>query len=402
MKNNTGKLPKIAGGTAIRKKFLYFFTPQITNEDIESVVKVLRTGWITTGPVVGEFEKRLKSYIGAKYVSAVSSCTAALHLSLVVSGIKSGDEVITAPLTFASVANVIVHVGAKPVFVDIEKDSGNINPWEVEKKINKGTKAIIITHLFGRPVNLDEILKIAKKHKLILIEDCAHALGARYKGKHVGTLGDFGAFSFYATKNITTGEGGALTTNNEKFWELAEVYKLHGLSRNSWRRYTQKNVEYYELEAAGYKYNMPDMLAALGINQLKRLTKTQAIREKIWKKYKRAFADLPVIPLPDEEKGVIHGRHIYPLILDLFKLKVKRDKIRQALALENIGTSIHFVSLHLHPYYKKLFGFKPSDFPNAFFLSQRLISLPISQGMTDADVEDVVLAVKKVINYFSK
>ena len=398
---NTG-LPTIAGGRPVREKFLYFSSPQITLGDIESVVKVLKSGWITTGPVVLEFERKLKRLIGSKYVCAVNSCTAALHLSLVVSDVKNGDEVITTPLTFASVANVIIHVGAKPVFADVEKMTGNIDPFEIKKKINKRTKAIIVTHLFGRPVNLDEIVKIAKKYKLILIEDCAHALGSYYKGKHVGTFGDFGAFSFYATKNITTGEGGAFTTNNEKYWQSADLYRSHGLSRNSWRRYTQKTITYYRLEVAGFKYNMPDTAAALGISQLNRFKKNQARREKNWQKYDKAFSNLPVITPPNAGKGIVHARHIYPLILKLENLKADRDKIREALTLENIGTSVHFISLHLQPYYKKLLGHKPLDFPNALYLSQRLLSLPMSQNLSDDEVEDVISAVKKVLKYFSK
>src|SRR3989344_9262553 len=362
MRIKRNDLPAIAGGKPARKNFLYFYTPQIPKEDIESVVKVLKSGWITTGPVVLDFEKKLKSYVGTKYVSAVSSCTAALHLSLVVLGIKQGDEVITTPLTFASVANVIVHTGAKPVFADVEKETGNIDPHEIIKKITQKTRAIIVTHLFGRPVNLDAILKIAQKHKLILIEDCAHALGAYYKGRHVGSIGDFGAFSFYVTKNITTGEGGALTVNNKHLADKADVLRQHGLSRNSWKRYTQKNIKYYKLETAGYKYNMTDMAAALGISQLKRFKKNQRRRQKIWSIYDRAFVNLPFIFSPKEDKATVHAKHIYPLILDLFKLKVDRDKIREALASENIGTSVHFISLHLQPFYKQLLDLKARYF----------------------------------------
>ena len=402
MRKDGSNLPKIAGGQSTRKKFLYFFALQITKDDIESVVKVLKSGWITTGPIASEFERKLKMVIGSKYVCAVNSCTAALHLSLVVSGVKNGDEVITTPLTFASVANVIVQVGAKPVFADVERLTGNIDPIEVEKKITKKTKAIIVTHLFGRPVNMDALLEIAKSYKLIVIEDCAHALGARYKGNHVGTIGDFGAFSFYATKNITTAEGGALATNNKKFWQLADMYRQHGLSRNSWQRYTQKNIKYYQLEVAGFKYDMPDMNAALGLSQLKRFTKSQKKREQIWQKYDKAFSKLPVIIPPQVNKNIVHARHIYPLILKLENLKADRDRIREALAKDNIGTSVHFISLHLQPFYKKLLGHKPLDFPNALYLSQRLLSLPMSQNLTDDEVEDVISAVKKVFKYFSK
>ena len=399
MKNTD--LPAIAGGKPTRKNFLYFSTPQITKDDINSVVRVMQSGWLTTGPQVTKFESKLKDLIRSKYLYAVSSCTAALHLALVVSRIRKSHEVITSPLTFSSVANVIVHVGAKPVFADVERLTGNIDPLKIEKKINKRTKAIIVTHLFGRPVNLDEIVEIAKKYKLILIEDCAHALGAYYKGKHVGSIGDFGAFSFYVTKNITTGEGGALTVKTQHWAELADVLRQHGLSRNSWKRYTQKNIEYYKLEAAGYKYNMTDMAAALGISQLKRFKKNQRRRGKIWSMYDKAFPNLPLIFPPKEDKSTVHAKHIYPLILDLKQLKVDRDKIREALALENIGTSVHFISLHLQPFYKKVLGHKPDDFPNALFLSQRLVSIPMSQSLTDKDVEDVIIAFKKVVKYFS-
>lgn len=395
-------LPVIAGGKPVRRQFLYFSSPQITEDDIESVVAVLRSGWLTTGPSVLKFENKLKNFIGSKYICAVNSCTAALHLSLVLSQIKESDEVITSPLTFASVANVIVNVGAKLVFADVEKETGNIDPKEIEKKITQKTKAIIITHLFGRPANLDELSQIAKKNKLVLIEDCAHALGAYYKNRHVGTIGDFGAFSFYVTKNITTGEGGALTTNSKRWYDLADIYRLHGLSKNSWRRYTQKNIQYYKLEVPGFKYNMTDICAALGLSQLKRFSRSQSRREAIWKKYNKAFSSLPVMLPPGVDKDIVHARHIYPLILDLEKIRVGRDKIRVALASENIGTSVHFISLHLQPFYKRLLGCKPNDFPNALFLSQRLISLPMSQNLTDNDTQNVISAVKKVVKYFSK
>ena len=402
MHTKYNQLPAIEGGKPVRSNFLFFAEPEITKDDIKSVADVMKSGWLTSGPIVLKFESKLKELIGSKYVCAVNSCTAALHLSLVVSKIGKDDEVITTPLTFASVANVIVHTGAKPVFADVEKETVNINPKEIEKKITKKTKAIIVTHLFGRPANLDEILEISKKHKLILIEDCAHALGAYYKGRHVGSIGDFGAFSFYVTKNITTGEGGVLTTNNKRWAELADVLRLHGLSKNSWKRYTQKNIEYYKLEAAGFKYNLTDMAAALGISQLKRFKKNQRRREKIWNKYERSFSDLTIVHSSDLEEGIVHARHIYPLILDLDKLKIDRDQIREALALENIGTSVHFISLHLQPYYKKLLGHKPGDFPNALSISENAISLPLDTTMSDKDVNDVILATRKVLKYYSK
>lgn len=395
-------IPAIAGGKPVRDSYLHFGVPDVREEDIKRVVGVLKSKWITTGPETFEFEKKLKKLCGAKYVHAVNSCTAALHLALVVSKIGPGDEVITSPMTFASAVNVIVQVRAIPVFVDVDAETGNIDVSQIEKKITRRTRAIIITHLYGRPCEMGEILKIAKKHKLVVISDAAHALGAKYHGKSVGSIGDFTAFSFYVTKNITTGEGGALTTNRQEWSDLIEIYKLHGLSRDAWKRYHEKSIKYYTLTVPGYKYNLADMNAALGNSQLERFGKMQERREAIWDIYDRSLSDLALAIPQKVDKNIVHAKHIYSILLNLDKLKVSRDKIREALALENIGTSVHFISLHLQPFYKKLLGCKPSDFPNALYLSERLISLPLSQNFSDNDVADVIAAVKKVVKYFSK
>ncbi len=395
-------IPVISGGLPIRKNFINFAVPDINKEDIESVVKVLKSGWLTTGPKVQEFEQLLERYIGSKHAIALSSCTAALHLSLIANKIGPGDEIITSPLTFASGINVIIHTGAKPVFVDVEKETGNIDPKLIEKSITKKTRAIIVTHLYGRPVKLDEILKLCQKYNLILIEDAAHALGAKYKGKFIGNVGDFTAFSFYTTKNITTGEGGALCTNKEYAARVINIYKLHGLNRDAWRRHITKNIKYYEVQAAGYKYNMTDLAAAIGISQLKRFSKNQKIRRKIWQRYNNEFTKLPVELPPAEEKGTKHALHLYTLNLGLEKLKVSRDVIRKALVQENIGTSIHFISLHLQPFYRKLLKVKPKDFPNALYISERTLALPLYPKLNNKDVEDVIIATKKVLKYFLK
>ena len=399
---NVKNIPAIAGGKPISKKYLHFGVPDIRNEDINRVVDVLKSKWLTTGPVVQKFENRLKLLTRARYVHGLSSCTAALHLALIVSKIGPQDEVITSPMTFASAVNVIVQVGAIPVFVDVKRDMGNIDVSQIEKKITKKTKAIIMTHLYGRPCEMDEVLRIAKKHKLIVIEDAAHALGAKYKRRPIGSIGDFTAFSFYVTKNITTGEGGALATNRRGWSKLVEVYKLHGLSKDSWKRYRDKNINYYELILPGYKYNLTDMAAALGNSQLDRFKQMQERRAQIWDSYDQEFSGLPLSIPPKTDKNIIHARHIYSILLDLTKLKVERDKIRQALVRENIGTSVHFISLHLMPFYKKLLNLKPDDFPNARYISERTISLPLGSNMSQNDAKDVVMAVKKVLNFYRK
>jgi len=392
----------LVGGKPVREKFLTFGSPQILQPEIDEVIDSLKSGWLSTGPKTHRFEKLFKEYIGCRHSLAVNSCTAALHLSMIVLGIKHGDEVITTPLTFASTANTIFNAGAKPVFADIEKDSMNINPKEIEKKISKKTKAIIPVHLAGRPCNMDSIQKTAKENNLPVIEDAAHAIEAKYKGKKIGNISDLTCFSFYVTKNIACGEGGMITTNNDFWAGNIQRYALHGLSQGAWKRYSDEGFKHYEVVCPGYKYNMMDLQAAIGIHQLKRVEENLKKREHIWKKYDKAFSCLPVrTPLP-AEKNTRHARHLYTLLLNLEELNSDRDTIQQALYKENIGTGIHFVSLHLHEFYKKTFGFKPDDFPNAKFVSERTISLPLSAKLEEQDVNDVIEATTKVLNYYKK
>lgn len=402
VKSNRNKIPALEGGVPIRKNFLTFGKPKVGNAEIREVVDSLRSGWLGTGPKVGKFEEMVRGYVGAKYAIALNSCTAGLHLSLLACGIKKGDEVITTPMTFAATANVIEHVGAKPVFADIDLASMNIDPLQIEKKLTKRTKAIIPVHMAGRPCEMDSIIKIAKKYKLIVIEDAAHAFGAENHGKKIGTIGDLTVFSFYVTKNLITGEGGMVTTNNKKYDNFIRVNCLHGLDKGAWKRYSQAKFKNYQVISPGYKYNMMDLQAAMGIHQLKRFPAMQERRAEIWNRYNNAFADLPVeLPAPTE-KDRVHALHLYTLLLKTEKLNISRDFFLQALHKENIGAGVHFLSLHVHEYYKKRFGFHTSDFPNALFYSDRTLSLPLSAKLTNSDVEDVIAAVRKVLTYFYK
>ncbi len=402
MKRNANSLPALEGGKKQRKKFLVFGAPNLQQAEISEVIHSMKSNWIGTGPKVFKFEEAVKKYLGAKQAVALNSCTAGLHLSLLAAGIKQGDEVITTPMTFSATGNVIEHVGAKPVFADVEVNSMNIDPKEIRKKITKKTKAIMVVHMAGRPVNMDEVLKIAKKHKLVVIEDAAHAFGAEYKGKKIGTIGDFTVFSFYVTKNLTTGEGGMVTLNNKAQADSIKVQALHGMSHDAWNRYSDAEFKHYLIVSPGYKYNMMDLQAAIGIHQLKRFTKNQKRREEIWNKYNKVFADLPVIIPSPPEPNTKHAYHLYTILADLDKLKVNRDTILKALKAENIGVGVHFIALHLHPFYSKEYKLNRGDFPNAEYISDRTISLPFSSALSNKDVADVIQAVRKIFLYYKK
>lgn len=389
--------PAIEGGKPARDQYLIFGAPLVGEGEIEEVVDSLRSGWLSTGPKVARFENDVKKYLQCRYALALNSCTAAMHLSLIAAGVGRGDEVITTPLTFSATANVILHVGAKPVFVDVEKATGNIDAKNIERYITKNTKAIMPVHLYGRPCEMDTIMRIAKKYKLFVIEDAAHAFGASYKGKKIGTIGDFTCFSFYVTKNLITGEGGMVTTDRKKWADLIAMYALHGMSKGAWRRYSDAGYSHYLIQVPGYKYNMMDLAAAIGIHQLRKFNAMQAKRAQIWETYNKGLQGLPIdLPAPTEN-GNIHAFHLYTIQLHLEKLKVNRDFILQALHKENIGTGVHFISLHIHPFYKKLFNFKKDDFPNAAYISDRTISLPLSAKLSEKDINDVILALRKIL-----
>jgi dTDP-4-amino-4,6-dideoxygalactose transaminase len=380
-----------------REKYLIFGSPLIEEPEIQEVVDTLRSGWLGTGPKVAKFEDIFKEYTGAKYAMALNSCTAGLHLAMVVTGIRSGDEVITTPMTFCSTANAIIHTGATPIFVDVEKGTMNIDPEKIEEAITPRTRAIIPVHFGGRPCNMNAIMDIAQRHDLIVIEDAAHCIEGWYKGKKIGNIGDMTCFSFYVTKNIVTGEGGMVTTNREVWADKIKMYGLHGLSKDAWRRYSDEGFIHYQVLFPGFKYNMMDIQASLGIHQMKRIDKYLKRRKAIWEKYNSAFSKLPVSCPAQPEKNTVHARHLYTLLIDTDKIKKTRDNVQQELHELNIGTGIHFISLHLHDYYRKTYDFKPDDFPNAKFISDRTISLPLSAKLTDGDVGDVIEAVRKVV-----
>lgn len=394
--------PAIEGGKPVRGDFLVFGSPMIEEPEINEVLSTIKSGWLGTGPKTHKFEEMFKEYKNVNYALALNSCTAALHLACLVSGLKQRDEVVTTPMTFCATSNVIVHTGATPVFVDVEKDTMNINPDEIEKHITEKTKAIIIVHFAGRPCNMDAIMDIAKHHNLKVIEDSAHAVEATYHGKPLGTFGDFGCFSFYVTKNVVTGEGGMLITNNKEYGEQVRVLSLHGMSKDAWTRFSSSGYKHYQVMHPGFKYNMTDIQASLGIHQLARVEEYWKRRLEIWNRYNEAFGDLPCFTPAPFEEDTKHGLHLYTLLFDIDKLKVDRDFILQALTKENIGVGVHYISLHLQQFYQQTYGYHKGDFPNAEWISNRTISLPLSAKLTDEDVEDVIAAVRRVLIYYEK
>ena len=361
------------------------------------MVETLRSGWLTTGLKSKKFEEDFAAYIGAPHAVAVNSCTAALHLALDAVGIKAGDEVIVPTMTFTATAEVVLYLGARPVLVDCQEDTLNIDPEAMEKAIGPKTKAVMPVDFAGQPCELGKILEIARDRKLAVIEDAAHALPARHQGKMVGTLSDITCFSFYATKTITTGEGGMATTANPQWADRMRMMSLHGISKDAWKRYTASGSWYYEVEYPGYKYNLTDMAAALGLVQLKRADEFYRARKRIAALYHAGFADVPEIHRPVVRDDVQHAWHLYVVQLELDRLRIGRDEFIEALKKENIGTSVHFIPLHLHPFYRNAFGYKAGDFPNARAAFERIISLPIFPGMTDEQVARVIDAVRAIV-----
>jgi dTDP-4-amino-4,6-dideoxygalactose transaminase len=380
-----------------RDSFLVFGAPLIEQAEIDEVVDSMRTGWLGTGPKVARFEDMFRQYIGAKHAMAVNSCTAALHLSMLAAGLGRGDEVITSPMTFAATVNAIIHTGAKPVLVDCHRTNGLIDPQRVEDAITKKTRAVVPVHMYGRPCDMESIIEIANRHDLIVVEDAAHAIEAAYKGRKIGNIGHLTCFSFYVTKNVITGEGGMVTTNNPEFADKIKVYALHGMSKDAWKRFSDEGYKHYQVVFPGFKYNMMDIQAAIGIHQMQRIEKWLQRRNEIWQIYNHAFSDLPVgLPAPDEPE-IVHARHLYTLSIDPEKCGVTRDEFMQRLYELNIGTGVHYIGVHLHPYYGERFGYQPEDFPNATWISERTVSIPLSAKLSASDVEDVVDAVRRAI-----
>ena len=381
----------------MEQTFLPFHQPDIGENEIRAVVETLRSGWLTTGPKVRQLESDFADYLGCRHAVAVNSGTAALHLALEAAGVHEGDEVIVPTMTFAATAEVVLYLKARPVLVDCSPDTLNIDPAHIEKAISSKTKAIIPVHIAGQPCEMDRIIEIAKKFGSKVIEDAAHALPARYRGKMIGTIGDIGCFSFYATKTITTGEGGMVTTENDEYADRFRVMSLHGISRDAWKRYTNEGSWYYEIHFPGYKYNLSDIAAAIGIEQLKKCDRLWEARAQIAAAYQHAFADMPEITLPRRLPLHQHAWHLYPIQLDLQRLRIGRAEFIEISKQKKIGTSVHFIPLHLHPYYRDTFGYQRNDFPVASRVYEGSVSLPIYPRMTEHDVEAVISAVRDTI-----
>jgi dTDP-4-amino-4,6-dideoxygalactose transaminase len=378
-----------------RSAYLSFSPPLIGEEEIAEVVDTLRSDWITTGPKVAQFEAEFAAAVSAPAAIALNSCTAALHTALMASGIGPGDEVITTPLTFAATVNVIEHVGARPVLVDVEPDTLTIDPARIEAAITTRSRAIIPVHYAGHPADLDSIHRLARAHRLLVLEDAAHAIPAAHRGRKIGSGANPVAFSFYATKNLTTAEGGMLT-GEHAFLERARLLSLHGLSRDAWKRYDKGGSWRYEVLAPGFKYNMTDIQAALGLWQLRKLGAFQERRRQVVRRYAEAFRGDDAFELPVERPTVEHAWHLYVLRLRPGALRIGRDQFIDELAARNIGTSVHFMPIHLHPYYRDKYGYHATAFPVAYENFQRMISLPLNPRLSDQDVADVIDAVRDV------
>jgi dTDP-4-amino-4,6-dideoxygalactose transaminase len=391
------KKQRLFWGLKMRKDFLIFGNPVIEQPEIDEVVASLKSGWLGTGPKTHQFEEMFKDYKGSKFAAALNSCTAALHLSMLATGIKQSDEVIVPTMTFAATANAVIHAGATPVLVDCEKDTMNMCPADILKKITPRTKAIIPVHFAGRACNMDAIMEIATKYDLKVIEDSAHAIETEYHGKKSGTFGDLGCFSFYVTKNIVTGEGGMVITDNEEYISQIKILALHGMSKDAWKRFGDAGYKHYQVVYAGYKYNMMDIQAAIGLHQLPRIERYWKRRQDIWSRYNEAFKDLPVFTPASVEPDTKHAYHLYTLLLDIERLKISRDQFLDEMTKRKIGVGVHYIALHLHPYYQQTFGYKRGDFPNAEWISERTVSIPLSPKLTEQDIEDVIKAVTTII-----
>lgn len=376
-----------------KDNFLVFGSPLVGQEEIDEVVASMQSGWLGTGPKVARFEGHFAAYTGAVHAAAFNSCTAALHLSLVALDLKPGDEVITTPLTFCASVNAIIHAGATPVMADVDPVTGNIDPERIRERITDRTRAILPVHYAGRPCDMDAVMALAQEHDLRVVEDCAHAIETLYKGRHAGTFGDFGCFSFYVTKNVVTGEGGMVVTRSEEDIKRIKVLGLHGMSADAWKRFSDEGYKHYMVVEAGFKYNMMDIQAAIGIHQLKRVEQCLERRQEIWAMYDEAFGDLPLGTPAPEEEDTRHARHLYTILVNETECGVSRDRFLERMTRENIGVGVHYLSVPEHPYYRERFGWKPEDTPQAMRMGRQTLSLPLSAKLTNDDVADVIKAV---------
>ncbi len=384
--------------------FIVFGAPQIEQAEIDEVMDSLVSGWLGTGPKVARFERDFAVYKGIHegQVAAVNSCTAALHVSMIASGIGPGDEVITTPMTFCATVNAIIHTGATPVLVDVDPVTMNIDPAQVEARITSRTRAILPVHFAGRPCEMFALMEIARRHDLQVIEDCAHAIETEYQGHKAGTFGDFGCFSFYVTKNVVTGEGGMVIARDDQDIGRVKMLALHGMSRDAWRRFSDAGFKHYQVVECGFKYNMMDLQAAIGIHQLAQVEKNWLKRQAVWRRYQAAFANLPIgcptEPVPDTR----HAYHLYTVLIDEVKTGIGRDAFLDAMTARNIGVGVHYLSIPEHPFYQRTFGWRPEDYPNALRIGRQTVSLPISAKLSDGEVGRVIEAVLSIIGTAGK
>jgi len=393
----------LLGGEPTRAEYLNFHQPSFGAEEEQEILDTLRSGWITTGPKTKQFEKDFSEYLGTQEAIGLNSCTAGMFLALYSLGIKSGDEVITTPITFPATVNVIFHMGATPVFVDVEPTTLNINTDLLEEKITPRTKAIMPVHFAGRPCNMDAIMKTARKHGLYVVEDAAHATESVYKGHKIGTIGDFASFSLYATKNITTAEGGMLVAKDSGRIERLRVLSLHGISKDAWKRYSKSGFKHWEMIEPGYKFNLTDLQSSLGLHQLKKIESFRLKRKKLVDNYIELLKNIPhVTPMDYSEKDIVHAFHIFIVRIRTDKLKKDRDFIMEALQKENIGVGVHFRCLHKQEYFRKHYENLTGSLPVAESVSEEIITLPLYPGLTEEAQNDVVSALQKVIEFSEK
>jgi perosamine synthetase len=381
----------------MRSSFLPFALPDVDDAELEEIRESLMSGWVTTGPKTRQFEAAFAAAVGAKHAVALNSCTAAMHLALEAIGLRRGDEVITTPYTFAATAEVVRYFDARPVLVDIDERSFNMRPDLLAAAITRRTRAIIAVHIAGLPADLGAIHDIARWHDLPVIDDAAHAFPASYAGQRIGSLSQFTCFSFYATKTITTGEGGMLCTNDDRWAERCRIMALHGISKDVWKRYTAEGSWYYEIVAPGYKYNMTDIAAGMGLAQLRKAERMWQRRRAIAQRYNQAFAGLPELQIPHDQPDCQHAWHLYMLRLHLDRLRIDRAQFAEELKRRNIGISVHFIPLHIHPYYRETYGYRPEDYLTAYREYLREISMPIYSKMSDGDAQDVIDAVSEIV-----
>lgn len=405
MKLSAASLPAIEGGYPVRDSFLPFGTPSITDAEIDEVVATLRSGWIGSGEKVQRFEREFGSYVGADHAVAVNSCTAALNLSLLAAGCGEGDEVITSALTFAATANAIVHTRAKPVLADIDPQTLNVTASTIEPHITSRTRAILPVHFGGLPCELDEIYRLALEHGLTVIEDCAHAVGAEYRGRMIGSSQGFCCFSFYANKNLTTAEGGMVTTPDAAAAALVSEWRLHGLDQDAWKRFHAKELNLSWCTYPGFKYNLTDLAASMGIHQLRRLPAMLATREEY-----AALLD-PVIDSysgirrqfrPSDIREGRHALHLYVMIVNPAAFKVDRNHLVAALRAENIGAAIHYEPIQRHPFYRDLLSIEDDEVPVASEVGSHILSLPLTPSMSQEDLQDVMAALEKVLRFYRR